>query len=81
MNPFVILQMNKKSLTQEVAKLKSLLDAAAAATSSGGDSKSNGNVTNDNDEEEDMDISFMREEVAAQKEIIIARDQVIHFKC
>ena len=68
--------MNKKSLVQEVSKLKSLLDVAAASTtvSSSGNVK-NGTNLND-EEEEDMDVSFIREEVATQKEIIIARDQV-----
>ena len=68
--------MNKKSLAQEVSKLKSLLDVAAASTtvavSSGVKNSSN---TNDEDED-DMDVSFIREEIATQKEIIISRDQV-----
>merc|ERR1712059_27890 len=59
------LQMNKKSLVQEVSKLKSLLDVAAASTTS----SSSVNVgDNRNDEEEDdLDVSFIREEVATQK--------------
>lgn len=68
--------MNKKSLVQEVSKLKSLLDvAAASATVSSSGNLKNGNNLND-EEEDDMDVSFIREEVATQKEIIIARDQV-----
>ena len=69
--------MNKKSLVQEVSKLKSLLDVAAASTTVSSSSGNVKNGTNLNDEEEeDMDVSFIREEVATQKEIIIARDQV-----
>ena len=69
--------MGKKSLVQEVSKLKSLLDVAAASTtalSPGNKKKKSGD---DNEDEDDLeDMSFIREEVATQKEIIIARDQV-----
>ena len=68
--------MNKKSMAQEVSKLKSLLDVAAASTTLLGSSGVK-NVGNSNDEDEDdMDVSFIREEIATQKEIIISRDQV-----
>ena len=66
--------MTKKSLVQEVSKLKSLLDVAAAATTSG-NAKAGGNSINEEDDE-DMDVSFIREEIVTQKEIIISRDQV-----
>ena len=71
--------MGKKSLVQEVSKLKSLLDAAAASTSalSPGNKKGVNKSGDDNEDEDDLeDVSFIREEVATQKEIIIARDQV-----
>ena len=71
--------MGKKSLVQEVSKLKSLLDAAAASTTalSSGNKKSGNKSVDDNDDEDDLeDVSFIQEEVATQKEIIIARDQV-----
>ena len=66
--------MTKKSLVQEVSKLKSLLDVAAAATTSG-NVKAGRNSINEEDDE-DMDVSFIREEIVTQKEIIISRDQV-----
>ena len=71
--------MGKKSLVQEVSKLKSLLDAAAASTRAlnSGNKKSGNKSGDDNEDEDDLeDVSFIREEVATQKEIIIARDQV-----
>ena len=68
--------MNKKSLAQEVSKLKSLLDVAAASTTVvASSSKKNSSNLNDEDED-DMDVSFIREEIATQKEIIISRDRV-----
>ena len=68
--------MSKKSLGQEVSKLKSLLEVAAASTTAlSTKSSKNKNALND-EEDEDMDVSFIREEVSAQKEIIISRDQV-----
>ena len=68
--------MSKKSLGQEVSKLKSLLEVAAASTTAlSTKSLKTKNALND-EEDEDMDVSFIREEVSAQKEIIISRDQV-----
>ena len=68
--------MSKKSLGQEVSKLKSLLEVAAASTTAlSTKSLKVKNGLND-EEDEDMDVSFIREEVSAQKEIIISRDQV-----
>ena len=67
---------------QEVSKLKSLLDVAAASTTGlgSGNWKSSNKSGDDNEDEDDMeDVSFIREEVATQKEIIIARDQVCIF--
>ena len=71
--------MSKKSLAQEVSKLKSLLDVAAASTTgspSSSNLKKGRHLNDDEEEEEDMDVSFIREEIATQKEIIISRDQV-----
>merc|ERR1711997_154852 len=69
------LQMSKKSLGQEVSKLKSLLEVAAASTTAL--STKSLKAKNGLNEDEDMDVSFFREEVSAQKEIIISRDQTI----
>ena len=68
--------MNKKSLGQEVSKLKSLLEIAAASTTALSTKSLKGKSALNEEEDEDMDVSFIREEVSAQKEIIISRDQV-----
>ena len=68
--------MAKQSLVQEVSKLKSLLDVAAAATTSGNNVKAGRNNNINEEDDEDMDVSFIREEIVTQKEIIISRDQV-----
>ena len=68
--------MSKKSLGQEVSKLKSLLEVAAASTTALSTKSLKGNSALNDEEDEDMDVSFIREEVSAQKEIIISRDQV-----
>merc|ERR1712051_329611 len=69
--------MNKKSLGQEVSKLKSLLEVAAASTSVLSTKSPKSNSALNDEEDDDMDVSFIREEVSAQKEIIISRDQTI----
>ena len=68
--------MSKKSLGQEVSKLKSLLEVAAASTTALSTKSSKAKNALNDEEDEDMDVSFIREEVSAQKEIIISRDQV-----
>ena len=68
--------MSKKSLGQEVSKLKSLLEVAAASTTALSTKSSKAKNALNDEEDEDMDASFIREEVSAQKEIIISRDQV-----
>ena len=68
--------MNKKSLGQEVSKLKSLLEVAAASTSVLSTKSPKSKSALNDEEDDDMDVSFIREEVSAQKEIIISRDQV-----
>ena len=68
--------MSKKSLGQEVSKLKSLLEVAAASTTALSTKSLKAKNGLNDEEDEDMDVSFIREEVSAQKEIIISRDQV-----
>ena len=68
--------MSKKSLGQEVSKLKSLLEVAAASTTALSTKSLKAKNGLNDEEDEDMDASFIREEVSAQKEIIISRDQV-----
>ena len=68
--------MSKKSLGQEVSKLKSLLEVAAASTTALSTKSLKGKSALNEEEDEDMDVNFIREEVSAQKEIIISRDQV-----